>query len=432
MNNKINISDLPKLPGVYIFKSKYNKILYIGKAKSIKNRVRTYFSDSIKDWKIDSLINESENISFVVTKNEQDAILLEAQMIKDNKPKYNVLLRDGQPFVYYLITCDEISKFEIVRNKVKKGYYIGPFFSKQHARKIYHFLIREFKLKLCNKKISSGCLDFHIGNCSGFCMADFDLSAYKFRLELVKNLLENNLESFKNSIEEKIVQLNGAMEYEKAAHLYKYLENLDSILKVLNTNFSFNKYIDDVAYSASGLSNELQSRSDLGEKLKEFLKLDFVPSTIDCFDVSHFQGKWIVGSCVRFKDGKPDKNNFRRFKIKTLNDQNDYAALQEIVSRRYRDKENLPSLILIDGGKGQLSAVREVLCTLILRERSESKGVEIISLAKKEEKLFGPKFKDGIHLDQKSDIGRLLIAIRDYAHHFAISYHRKKRLIGKD
>jgi excinuclease ABC subunit C len=427
---KLDISHLPNLPGIYMFKGEGNKILYIGKAKSIKKRVQSYFSNACKDWKIDALINEAREISFVVTGNEQEAILLEAQMISDYKPKYNVLLKDGQPFIYYLITCDEIPKFEIVRNKVEKGYYIGPFFSKQHARQIYYFLVREFKLKLCNKKIKSGCLDFHIGSCSGFCMDDFDLESYIFRLELVKDLLENNLESFKDSIEKKILDLNNSMEYEKASHFYKYLENLESILNVLSINYSFDKYVDDVAYSSSGLSKSVQYRSEIGEKLKNFLKLEFTPSTIDCFDISHFQGKWIVGSCVRFKDGKPDKSKFRRFKIRTLDDQNDYAALQEIVMRRYKDIKELPNLILIDGGKGQLSSVEKVLKSLSL-DRSELEGavrnIECISLAKKEEILFGSKFKNGIKLDPKSEVGRLLMAIRDYAHHFAISYHRKKR-----
>ncbi|OGB83448.1 hypothetical protein A3F66_03810 [candidate division TM6 bacterium RIFCSPHIGHO2_12_FULL_32_22] len=449
MVNKSEVDKLPKLSGIYMFRN-CSKLLYIGKAKSIKDRVRTYFLNAITDWKIDYLLKEADSITFVVTKNEQEAILLEAQLIRDQKPKYNVLLKDGQPFVYYLITNNEIPKFEIVRNRTKKGYYIGPFFSKQHARRIHNYLVREFQLKLCNKKIETGCLDFHMGSCAGFCKISRSLSkfashpstssgraaahgepvepyerlwkmsieSYKFRLELVKNLLEDNLDQFKVSIENKVSEFNQLMEYEKAAHLYKYLENLSSVMKILNTNFSYGNYADSVAYNASSLSDQNIKRADISDYLKEFLKLDFVPSVIDCFDISHFQGKWIVGSCVRFIDGKADKNSFRKFKIKTLTDQNDYEALKEIVSRRYRDKENLPDLVFVDGGKGQLSSVKSIIS-----------DVECISLAKKEEILFSSNFSDGIKLDLKSNIGKLLIGIRDYAHHFAISYHRNKRSI---
>lgn len=413
--NKIDISNLPNLPGIYMFKGEFNKILYIGKAKSIKNRVRSYFSNAHKDWKINALLQDAQSVSFVLTKNEQEAILLEAQLIKDNQPKYNVLLRDGQPFIYYLITKDEIPKFEIVRNKSLKGYYIGPFFSKQHARKVFNFLVREFQLKICNKNIESGCLDYHIGICAGACKKDFDLDAYKFRLDLVKNLLEKNLDKFKISLEEKIKELTDSMEYEAASKLYKYLQNIESILNVVNLNYSFSNYIHDFASSASGLSYSEIKNYNLAKELKDFLKLDFEPHVIDCFDISHFQGKWIVGSCVRFVDGKSDKNKFRRFKIKSLTDQNDYAALQEIVLRRYKDSD-LPDLVLIDGGKGQLSAVKSVFS-----------DVECISIAKREETIFSSVFKDGINLDKKSNVGKLLMAIRDYAHHFAVSYHRKKR-----
>ena len=417
MVNKSEVDKLPKLSGIYMFRN-CSKLLYIGKAKSIKDRVRTYFLNAITDWKIDYLLKEADSITFVVTKNEQEAILLEAQLIRDQKPKYNVLLKDGQPFVYYLITNNEIPKFEIVRNRTKKGYYIGPFFSKQHARRIHNYLVREFQLKLCNKKIETGCLDFHMGSCAGFCKINFDIENYKFRLELVKNLLEDNLDQFKISIESKVSEFNQQMEYEKAAHVYKYLENLSSVMKILNINFSYGNYADSVAYKASSLSDQNIKRADISTYLKEFLKLDFVPSVIDCFDISHFQGKWIVGSCVRFKDGKADKSGFRKFKIKTLTDQNDYEALKEIVSRRYRDKENLPDLVFIDGGKGQLSSVKSIIS-----------DVECISLAKKEEILFSSSFPNGIKLDLKSDISKLLIGIRDYAHHFAISYHRNKRSI---
>lgn len=153
-------------------------------------------------------------------------------------------------------------------------------------------------------------------------------------------------------------------------------------------------------------------------ELQKLLKLDQLPYTIDCFDISHFQSNELVGSCVRFTHGLPDKNNFRRFKIKTLTTQNDYAALQEIVARRYKDPRDIPDLVVIDGGKGQLSAVQQIIPT-----------ASCIALAKREERIFGTMIPhDGIVLDPHSEHGKLLIALRDYAHHFAINYHRLRRI----
>jgi len=156
---------------------------------------------------------------------------------------------------------------------------------------------------------------------------------------------------------------------------------------------------------------------NLSAALQHFLGTSKSIRTIDCFDVSHFQGKDIVGSCVRFKDGGPDKNRFRRFKIRTLEEQDDYAALREIVSRRYKNPDDLPDLILIDGGKGQLNTVRPLIPDDVL----------CVSLSKREERLHSTQNPEGIPLDVHTDVGKTLIALRDYAHHFAISYHRLRR-----
>lgn len=158
---------------------------------------------------------------------------------------------------------------------------------------------------------------------------------------------------------------------------------------------------------------EQAKQATLAASLKRLLALPREPRTIDCFDISHKQGMFMVGSCVRFTDGKPDKQQFRHFHIKTVEHQDDYACLREIVARRYKDKTNVPDLVVIDGGKGQLSAVADLI-----------PGIECISLAKREETVFSNRFPDGKKLDQKSHAGQMLIALRDYAHHFAISFHR--------
>lgn len=416
----IDLEKLPKLPGVYIFKNAQNVIIYIGKAVSIKDRVKSYFLKNNPDWKIHFLLSEADSVDYIITKNEEEALVLEAQLVQEKQPKFNVLLKEGNPFVYFLITQPDLKNnlpsFELVRTKKQKGFYAGPFINKQKARAVYEFLVREFRLRRCNKKIPSGCLDYHLGFCSGSCRDDFDVADYLFRIDLVKNLLRKDFVTFQQMLQEKIKEAVQQLDFERAKHFHKYLESFDAIVVYLENNYNPEKYEQEITYASSALSRSTVKPSDIGSLLKDFLKIDYEPRTIDCFDISHFQGKWIVGSCVRFIDGLPDKNKFRRFKIKTLIDQNDYAALQEIVQRRYRDRDDLPDIVLIDGGKGQLSSVREVL-----------PDAYCISLAKKEETLYGPGFMEGKLLDLKTEVGKLLIGIRDYAHHFAIAYHRKKR-----
>ena len=175
------------------------------------------------------------------------------------------------------------------------------------------------------------------------------------------------------------------------------------------------EYVAESVIAAGTLPLGSEDAAKLAQRLQGLVGADVPIHTIDCFDVSHFQGRSIVGSCIRFHGGKPDKNLFRRFRVRTLKDQDDYAALRELVTRRYKSADELPDLILIDGGKGQLSAVRAVL-----------PDAHCVALAKKEERLFGSHI-DGVHLEVSSEPGRSLIALRDYAHHFAIQYHRLLR-----
>lgn len=411
---KKNIPILPKVSGVYLFKDAQGKVIYIGKAKNIQKRVSSYFHNYAQDWKVKSLIDDHASVDYILTSNETEALLLEAQLIRDNQPRYNVLLKNGQPFVYIHVTNAEIPALELVRNKKSKGTYIGPFLHKTQARKVYNFLKNTFALNLCNKKIENGCLDYHIGRCAGSCLATFDTAEYLVRLGLALNTLQHDQKTFIKTIKERINHHNAALEFEKSKYLNEYLENADIIFETIRTKFSERKFEHEAYAATTPLPAELQ---EMTADLRTFLKTDHSIRTIDCFDISHFQSSYLVGACVRFTDGKPDKNNFRRFKIKTLVQQNDYAALQEIVTRRYKDTQNLPDLIVIDGGKGQLSSVRQVL-----------PDATLISLAKREETIFGANLPpEGLKLDNKTPEGRILLALRDYTHHFAISYHRLLR-----
>ena len=191
-----NLSKLPELPGIYLFKDSQNNIIYIGKAISIQDRVKSYFQKQAQDWKINFLLEEAASVDYILTKNEEEALVLEAQLVQEKKPKFNVLLKEGNPFLYFLITppatsaskrtngIEGLPRLELVRTKKQKGAYFGPFINKQQARRVYEYLIREFRLRICNKKIPSGCLDYHLGYCSGSCRDDFDRDGYLFRLEL--------------------------------------------------------------------------------------------------------------------------------------------------------------------------------------------------------------------------------------------------------
>jgi excinuclease ABC subunit C len=414
----MNIDSLPKISGVYLFKDANDQIIYIGKAKSIQKRVASYFRKSVKDWKIQALIDEHATIDYIVTQHETEALLLEAKLIREHKPKYNVLLKSGQPFVYIMITKPndkQVSLLQLVRNKQKPGIYVGPFLHKTQARSVYNFLMNTFRLVICNKHLEHGCLDYHLDRCSGSCLPDFDKQGYEMRLRLALDVLKDDRTHFIKAIKEHIKRYNTELAFEKARHLHEYLEQEEVIFQTIKTKFSEKKFADEEFVVSTPTKHLIELGHHAGTVLQELLDAHSPIMTIDCFDISHFQSSYLTGACIRFTQGQPDKHNFRRFKIKTLQQQNDYAALQEVIVRRYQN-DHFPDLILIDGGKGQLHAAQQV-----------APMATIVSLAKREETLFSSQFPEGIKLDVKTDVGKLLIALRDYTHHFAISYHRLRR-----
>jgi excinuclease ABC subunit C len=409
------VRSLPQLPGIYVFKDKDGSILYVGKAKQLRNRVSSYFQKQ-DDWKVQELIKEHVTVEHILTKNEVEALMLEAQLIRSYKPKYNVLLKYSNPFVYLVITAGELPELQFVRLKKSKGIFFGPFLYKKKARSSYEYLMRSLKLRLCNNKIEHGCLDYHLGLCAGNCLPTFNKDEYLVRLTIAQRLLEGNYEECHAMLTERIKEHNTKLEFEKSKRLSSYLQDLSSLFEALQTGFTERKYEKDIAVVSTAVSKKIERPLEALGALQKLLELPERPETIDCFDISHFQSSYLVGSCIRFKDGLPDKNNFRRFRIKTLTQQNDYAALQEIVSRRYKNPADAPHIVLIDGGKGQLSSVQQLF-----------PGLLCISLAKREELLHTPLHPEGIHLDIQTPLGQLLIYLRDYAHHFAISYHRLLR-----
>lgn len=439
MSKKTTISktapeNLPKLPGVYLFKNKDNEIIYVGKAKVIQKRVASYFQKH-KDWKVTALINEHTSIEHIVTFDEMEALLLEAQLIRDNKPKYNVLLTTGNPFIYVLLTTKEpLASFEktmatasksrrtgiptlkLVRIKKEKGHYFGPFLRKHDARMAYHALMRMFSLYVCEKDIPQGCLDYHLQKCAGTCREKFNMQEYLDRLGQAVLALEENYENLYETLKKRLQLFMSQKEYEKARNIHQTITHFDSFVATLKTGFHENKYDSEIINAMAEQKPKQYVTHEAGQQLQDILGLDKPPSILDCFDISHFQSSALVGSCVRFEDGIAVKNKFRRFKIKSLIEQNDYAALQEIVQRRYRDGQDLPDLIVIDGGKGQLNAVAPFVY-----------NTPCIALAKREETIYTLTNNNGIKLDLHTQMGKLLIALRDYTHHFAIRYHQTLR-----
>jgi len=404
-----NIEKLPLLPGVYFFRNKEGEIIYIGKAKSIKVRVASYFKNKIDDWKIKGIVAECETVEYQVTHNEVAALILEAEMIKKYKPRFNLLLKFGSPFVYLLFQEVPYPDLVITRILKKNSIFLGPFMNKKALRRILFFLQTTFQLYRCNKTISNGCLHYHLGLCAGSCRTDFNETDYRKRLKLAYSVLTDNHDSFIQLITDQIKAYNKEHAFEKALSWADYLKQARLIFDAIADSCDSEKFD---RYNKKTL---LKVDPLLSQSLKKFLDLNNPVNIIDCFDISHFQSQALVGSCIRFVDGVPEPSFFRHFIIESMTEQNDYAALQEIITRRYAD-DSLPDLILIDGGKGQLSAIKKIF-----------PQASLAALAKREERLFCDRFPDGIILDKHSKLGLLLIEIRNYTHHFAISYHRKRR-----
>ena len=224
MNTQSNLTkihtqatNLPALPGVYLFKDEKNQILYIGKAKNLKKRVLNYFQKQNTGWKSAAIVDASKKIDYIITKTELEAMLLEAQLIQSNQPKFNILLKSGQPFLYILITSPlrKFPEIKLVRTKKAKGTYFGPFLEKTPARKVYNFITKTFKLNLCKNKIESGCLEYHIGNCAGNCRSNFNKENYLERLNLAKIALQQGHKKFLKHLSKKIENHNQNLEFEK-------------------------------------------------------------------------------------------------------------------------------------------------------------------------------------------------------------------------
>ncbi len=436
MDIKSKVNKLPDTSGVYFFKDKREKVIYVGKANSLKSRVSSYFSNSPQQSpKINKMIEEIVNIEYITTSSEIEALILESKMIKNNSPYYNTQLKDDKSYPYIKITLErdfpQILFYRKINQKVKEGkaLYFGPFVDTNATRVVIKLLRKVFKIRGCRKKDlkkAKICLDYQIGLCSAPCANMISKTEYRKRIREIFLFLSGKQKRLLNKLYREMKEASSNLNYEKAAKVRDRIKSIETILKSQEINL-FRKNNEN-GYLLKKIEEVEKDEDKKGRKavidLKDKLSLKKLPEIIEAFDISNIQGKLAVGSLVVFEKGRPKKKDYRRFRVKKVKGIDDYAMLQEITERRYKrllsEGKKLPDLILVDGGKGQLSEVKKILNNLNLK-------LPIISIAKKEEEIFKPEVHKPIILPSNSEAIFLLQRIRDEAHRFAVTYHRRIR-----
>ncbi len=409
-----SVKNLPLTSGVYLMKNKTGAIIYIGKAVSLRKRVQSYFRRGGQELsKTDLLVGEIKDIDYISTGSEAEALILEASLIKQYKPKYNVELRDDKSYPYIEITGEEFPRVAVVRpnsrkalqreTKAKKNSrYFGPYVNVALVREALKIIRKIFHFRTCHPFPDKACLDFHLGLCDAPCVGNISCEVYAKIIANVCLILEGKKdELYKN--------LRGEMELFVKERRFEEAAKVRDQLRAIGALYSGTK---DLNYFKEV------------EQLQRVLNLPRKPERVEAFDISNMMGDQAVGSMVSFFNGKPDKSNYRRFRIKTVMGIDDFKMIGEIVRRRYsrliKERALFPDLVVIDGGKGQLSSAKEELDKLGL-------DLPVIALAKREEEIFLPNKRHPVVLSHDSLALKLLQRIRDEAHRFAIAYHRKLR-----
>lgn len=533
INEKLKL--LPENPGVYIMLDGYGNIIYVGKARVLKNRVRQYFHNSPKPEKVMKMVENISDFNYIITDSEIDALALENNLIKKYKPKYNILLKDDKTYPYIKVDMREkFPNFYITRKIAKDGCkYFGPFMGGINCRDILDIIQLTFSVRLCHTSTTGKkreCLNYHIGRCLAPCAGRTDEKEYGERVKKALSFLNGNYkdaeeilkvkmlaaaenESFELAIDYKNkLEMLSKLEARRITTLSRYIDadiiayatnNLYSAVNVLVTrkgimqggsSFAldeahmsdgealtsfitqyylnhdvpseiiveefcekeliqsyfkekFNKSVD-VTIAKQGVKarmlkmakknaeeyleksvDKIKHKDDMTvnacKRLQELLSLKRYPRRMECYDISNISGVDKVGSMVVFVDGEADRSSYRRFRIKTVEGANDFASLQEVLTRRLdklgtneKEKFPKPDLIIIDGGKGQLSAVKEIFA------EKKISDIELVSLAKREEEVFTLYSDESIKIPHRDYSLKMLQRIRDEAHRFAITYFR--------
>lgn len=508
----------------------------MGKAKDLHKRVAQYFvSPDRLNAKTRILVSKIADAQYSVVDSEADALLLENNLIKQYKPKYNILLKDSKTYPWICVTSDEFPKIYLTRRIVKGNRYFGPYSSVIHARNLLEFISENYKIRSCNNKITSDgvlrgkfrpCLDFHISRCAGCCIGKISVKEYNAEIEEIVSLLKGGASEVIQHYRHLMTQAADNLEFEQAQVYKQKVDSLQqhysksvitsasdtnvdvfslvtdanesygnfmrvrggAIIQSLNLGFKMNieeepeavlsEFIAEIESKFGKISGEVivpfmpdvemegvsfkipvkgdklailtlstknakefqfnsirqkehtdpdRYKSMVMEELRKALGMDVLPRHIECFDNSNIQGTNPVASCVVFRDGVPSKKDYRKFKIKTVIGANDYASMKEVVNRRYsrmlrEDPDDLPQLIVIDGGKGQLDFAFQALAELGLTEK-----LTVVGLAKRLEEVIRVGDPYPLFIDRNSSALKVLQQIRDEAHRFGITFHRSLR-----
>lgn len=442
------MGDVPHQPGVYLMRDRLGSVIYVGKARDLRKRLASYFMPSRRqqaDLKTRALLDSVWDFEIHMVRNEQEALLLEGKLIKQYRPRYNVSFRDDKRFLLAKINpADPWPRFVLTRLKKEDGArYFGPFAHSGALRGTIEWLNREFGLRSCRSR-EPGEKDYRhcsadvIRNCTAPCVGKITREAYLERVNQASELLEGKGRREKiKSLHEEMEKVAGRMDFERAARLRDIVQNLE---RTLNPTRQFAR--------GRGVPTTVKPLDDLNE-LADLLQLAEAPGTMECFDISNVSSNHIVASMVRFVDGMPDNRNYRRYRITTVDGQNDFASMAEVIRRRYarilqegakaspaseESQESvieamrrlaregkatitLPDLVIVDGGKGQLSSATTELQRLGLHE------LPVIGLAKKREEIFRPGEGSPLVLSHETGALKLLQRIRDEAHRVANGYN---------
>lgn len=424
------VRDFPMKPGVYLMKDGQGRVIYIGKAKRLRNRASSYFRrDAIDDQRVGPLVREIRDIDFLLAESEIDAILMEARLIKDVQPKYNRELKDDKTFPYLQITIrDDFPRVEATRSPKSSSVRLyGPFLSGGLLRSAIIVLQKIFKFRTCSMRINANdekrqwerpCVLASIGQCSAPCCARISQEDYRRNIHRLQEFLGGDRKRLLEEIKDDMQEASRTRRYEAAAEFRDQLLALESLKERGNIEENVQPEVFQID----------PRRGVLG--LQKIFKLSKPPRIIEGVDIAHLGGQDTVASLVHFVDGRPFKNGYRRYKIKTVDGIDDFASIFEAVSRRFafNDPNNPPpDILLIDGGKGQLHAALSAL------EKAACRPGLTISLAKREEEVYVPDREEPLKLSRRSFALRLLQSVRDESHRFAQHYHhmlRRKSTFG--
>jgi len=414
MDLKEKVSGLPLQPGVYIFKDGDGKVLYVGKASSLRNRVRSYFQRSKGHGpRIEALVAKIRDIDFVTTATEAEALLYESNLIKEYQPKYNVELRDSKTYPLIKITMsDDFPRIMVARGKKSDGsIYFGPYTDATLLHEAVKAIRRIFMFRTCPSMPKKACVYDDLGLCSAPCEGKISKEDYAGRIKEAILFIEGKKGELIRRLAAKMRESASQKRFEEAAEARDQIEALSTAV-----------------HKRAGGASGAQGLSELAG----VLGLQSLPRRIEAFDISNIKGENACGSMVSFKDGRPDKANYRMFRIKEVQGQDDYAMMREIVRRRYsgvlKRGDALPDLILIDGGRGHLSSAAIETKALGLGE------IPMIGLAKVFEHIYTLDKALPIALPPSSKALQLIQRVRDESHRFAIRYHhilRRKALVGE-